>query len=292
MAANHRRIEKRGFLIFILPAILVVFGFTLYPALYGVYISLTDLNFGYTTSRFVGLDNYIRLLTWPPLGTVVLNTIIFVATVVFLQISIGLGIAVLLNKRVFGSRFMRGVAILPWVIPAVVIALLFQQLFSGSRLGIMNNLISYVGMPGRSWLSQPIEAMVIMILALVWRGVPLSIILQLGGLQTIAKELYEAARIDGATRWQAFIYITLPMLRPILLINLIMATSGTLNHLDIPLALTGGGPGRATEVISVTLYNQAFRLLDAGYAATFATVLLVVNLLLTVGYLRILRADR
>jgi ABC-type sugar transport system permease subunit len=188
-----------------------------------------------------------------------------------------------------GSRFMRGVAILPWVIPAVVIGLLFQQLFSGSRLGIMNNLVSAFGIPPHAWLSNPGEAMVIMILALVWRGVPLSIILQLGGLQTIPRELYEAARVDGASTWQAFRHITLPSLKPILMINLIMATSGTLNHVDIPLSLTGGGPNRMTEVISVSLYNEGFKQLDAGYAATFATALLIINLLLTIGYLRLLR---
>jgi multiple sugar transport system permease protein len=285
----RRQRADRQYLFFILPPILVVVGFTLYPALYGVYISLTNLHFGYEGTRFVGLENYVRLLTWPPLAQVALNTLIFVVAVVVLQISCGLGIAILLNKRIFGNRVMRGVAILPWVIPAVIIGLLFQQLFSGSRLGIANHLVSYIGLPSRAWLSDPVEAMVIMILALVWRGVPLSIILQLGGLQTIPKELYEAARIDGASRWQAFRHVTLPSLKPILMINLIMATSGTLNHLDIPLALTNGGPGHATEVIAVTLYQQGFKLLDAGYAATFATILLVINLILSIGYLMLLR---
>jgi len=126
----------------------------------------------------------------------------------------------------------------------------------------------------------------------VWRGVPLSIILQLGGLQTIGRELYEAASIDGASRWQVLRYITIPSLKPILLINLIMATSGTLNHVDIPLALTGGGPGRATEVLSLSLYNQGFQVLDAAYASTIATVILIINLILTVAYLRVLRVPR
>lgn len=285
----HRPPVDRQYLYFIAAPILVVVGFTLYPALYGIYISLTNLHFGYQGWKFVGFDNYVRLFTWAPLGQVALNTVVFVGSVVVLQITIGLGIATLLNQRIFGNRVMRGIAILPWVIPAVIIGLLFQQLFSGSRLGIVNNLISYLGFKSHAWLSNPAEAMIIMILALVWRGVPLSIILQLGGLQTIPRELYEAARIDGASRWQQFRFITLPSLKPILMINLIMATSGTLNHLDIPLSLTNGGPGRATEVISVTLYNQGFKLLDAGYAATFATVLLVINLMLSIGYLMLLK---
>src|SRR5690606_17830163 len=113
--------------------------------------------------------------------------------------------------------------------------------------------------------------------------------LQLGGLQTISKELYEAAQVDGANAWQRLRYITIPSLKPILLINLILATSGTLNHVDIPLALTGGGPGRATEVLSLSLYKQGFEVLDAAYSATILTVMLLINLVLTVVYLRVLR---
>jgi multiple sugar transport system permease protein len=291
-ARSANGLTRHQYLLFIMPAILVVLGFTAYPALYGIWISLTNLHFAYPDSRFVGLDNYIRFFTWPALPQVVGNTVVFVTAVVVLQLSLGLMIALLLNKLVFGRRLMRSIAILPWVIPAVVIGLMFQQLFSGSKLGIMNTVIAMFGLDSRSWLSDPGQSMAIMIGALVWRGVPLSIILQLGGLQTIGKELYEAAAIDGASRWQVLRHITIPSLKPILLINLIMATSGTLNHVDIPLALTGGGPGRATEVLSLSLYNQGFQVLDAAYASTIATVILAINLILTVAYLRVLRAPR
>lgn len=280
----------RGYIFFILPAILIVLGFTLYPALYGVYVSFTNLNFAYPQTSFIGLENYQRLLTWPPLGRVLVNTTVFVGTVVVLQVALGLAIALLLNSALRAAPFFRAVTILPWIIPAVVIAMMFQQMFSGSRLGIMNNLIGMIGLDQRSWLSQPSEAMGVMIGALVWRGTPFSIILLLGGLQTIPKELYEAARIDGANTLQRLRFITLPSLRPILMIALIMVTAGTLNHVDIPLALTGGGPDRATEVLSVTLYQQAFQLLDAGYASAIATAVLVINLALTVVYLRMLNA--
>ena len=291
-ARSANGLSRHQYLFFIMPAILVVLGFTAYPALYGMWISLTNLHFAYPDSRFVGLDNYVRFFTWPALPQVATNTVIFVTSVVALQLSLGLMIALLLNKLVFGRRLMRSIAILPWVIPAVIIGLMFQQLFSGSKLGIMNTVIAMFGFEPRSWLSNPSESMAIMIASLVWRGVPLSIILQLGGLQTIGKELYEAASIDGASRWQVLRYITIPSLKPILLINLIMATSGTLNHVDIPLALTGGGPGRATEVLSLSLYNQGFQVLDAAYASTIATVILIINLILTVAYLRVLRVPR
>ncbi len=291
-ARSANGLSRHQYLFFIMPAILVVLGFTAYPALYGIWISLTNLHFAYPDSRFVGFDNYVRFFTWPALPQVATNTVVFVTSVVALQLSLGLMIALLLNTVVFGRRLMRSIAILPWVIPAVIIGLMFQQLFSGSKLGIMNTVIAMFGFDTRSWLSNPSESMAIMIASVVWRGVPLSIILQLGGLQTIGKELYEAASIDGASRWQVLRYITIPSLKPILLINLIMATSGTLNHVDIPLALTGGGPGRATEVLSLSLYNQGFQVLDAAYASTIATVILIINLILTVAYLRVLRVPR
>lgn len=282
-------VSRHQYLFFIMPAVIIVFGLTGYPALYGIYVSLTNLHFAYPDSSFVGLANYVRLAQWSALPQVLGNTLVFVGSVVVLQLGFGLLIALLLNKVIFGRQLMRSIAILPWVIPGIIIALMFQQFFNGSRLGIMNTVIGVLGLESRSWFSNPTESMVIMIFAVVWRGVPLSIILQLGGLQTIAKELYEAAAIDGASRWQQLRYITVPSLKPILLINVIMATSGTLNHVDIPLALTGGGPGRATEVLALSIYKQGFQVLDAAYASTIATVILLINLVLTIVYLRVLR---
>jgi ABC-type sugar transport system permease subunit len=285
--ATH--IGKHQYLFFIAPAVVFVFGLTGYPAAYGVFVSFTNMNFAFPDWKLVGFENYYRLATWPLLPEVVFHTAVFVAAVVALQLSLGLLIALLLNKVVFGRQLMRSIAVLPWVIPSIIVAVMFQQFFSGSKLGIMNMMIGYLGIPSRSWFSDPVESMVIMIFAVVWRGVPLSILLQLSGLQTIPKALYEAAAIDGATRWQSLIHITVPSLKPILLINVIMATSGTLNTVDIPLALTGGGPGTATEVLALSIYKQGFEVLDAAYASTIATVILAINLLLTIVYLKVLR---
>jgi multiple sugar transport system permease protein len=283
-------LRRHQYVLFIAPSVLAVLALTAYPALYGVFISFTNLHFAYPGWRFVGVDNYRHLFAEDGFAGVLLNTLVFVGAVVFLQVALGLAIALLLDRVAYGRRLMRSIAILPWIIPAVIIGLMFQQLFNGSRLGIMNTLIAEFGFAARGWLSSPAEAMAVMILATVWRGVPLSIILQLGGLQTIDRQLYEAAAIDGAGRWQTLRHVTLPSLKPILTINLILATAGTLNHVDIPLALTGGGPGRATEVLALSIYKQGFEQLDAGYAAAIATLILVLNLALTIAYLRILRS--
>lgn len=281
--------RRYQYLFFIAPAVIIVLGMTAYPAVYGVYVSLTNLHLAFPDSRFIGLANYARLLEWPQLPQILGNTAIFVGAVTVLQLGLGLLIALLLDLKLRGRRLMRSIAILPWVIPGIIVALMFQQFFNGSRLGIMNTLIGYLGLESRSWFSSPTSAMVIMIMVLVWRATPLSIMLQLSGLQTVPRELYEAAGIDGANPWQMLRHITLPSLKPILLINVIMVTSGTLNHVDIPLALTGGGPGRATEVLALSIYKQGFEVLDAAYASTISTVILLLNLILTIVYLRVLR---
>jgi len=282
-----RRFKVNGYFFFLLPGTALVLAFTLFPAIYGIWISFTNLNLGYVGSRFVGLANYVRFFTWPDLGLVARNTATFMGAAVLLQVGLGLALAILLNQRVFGQRLMRSIAILPWVLPSVVVALIFAQVFSGSRLGIMNYIGSLFGVGQMAWFADPALAMTILVICAVWRGVPFSLVILLGGLQTLPRDVYEAAIIDGTSAWQRFRYITLPLLQPIILITLIMATAGALNSLDIPLALTGGGPGNSTELIAISLYKQSFFNLDVSYGATIGTVMLIVNIVLIVCFLAV-----
>jgi len=282
--------RRRPYLAFIVPTVIYVVALTLYPALYSIFISFTNLNFGYVDWKFVGLDNYARLLRWEFLPMVLSNTAVFVIGVSAIQIVLGFCIALILNQQLPLRRTVRSIAVLPWIVPSIVIALLFQQIFNGSRLGIANTIVNTFGAEGQMWLSNPPVAMAIIIGALVWRGLPLTIIILLGGLQTIPRDVYEASVVDGATPSQAFFRITLPLMKPVLLINLIMVTSGNLNHLDIPFGLTGGGPSHQTEVLSVMLYSQGFLQLDAGFASTVAVLMLGLNLAMTVFYVRVLRS--
>jgi multiple sugar transport system permease protein len=283
-------LRRRPYLAFIAPTIAYVVALTLYPALYSIFISFTNLNFGYVDWKFVGFDNYTRLLTWEFLPVVLGNTVVFVIGVSAIQLVLGFGVALILNQRLPLRRTVRSIAVLPWIVPSIVIALLFQQIFNGSRLGIANTIVTAFGGEGQIWLSNPPVAMAIMICALVWRGLPLTIIILLGGLQSIPRDVIEAAVVDGATPRQAFFSMTIPLMKPVLLINLIMITSGNLNHLDIPFGLTGGGPSHQTEVLSVMLYSQGFLQLDAGFASTVAVLMLGLNLMMTVFYVRVLRS--
>jgi multiple sugar transport system permease protein len=164
--------------------------------------------------------------------------------------------------------------------------------FSGSRLGIINYVLSLFGIGQLAWFSDPALAMAVLIATATWRGVPFAVVVLLGGLQTLPQDVYEAAIIDGTTRWQRFIYITLPLLRPIITITLILATAGALNSLDIPLTLTGGGPGNSTELIAISLYKESFFNLDVSYGATIGTIMLLVNVVLIVAFLLVQRPSR
>lgn len=289
---RKKRLVINGYFFFVAPGVAIVLGLTMFPALYGIYISLTNLNLGYIGSSFVGLENYARFFTAADLGLIARNTLSFVAACVILQTCLGLAAAVLLEQRLPGHRLMRSIVILPWVLPSVVVGLVFAQIFGGSRLGIANYLLSLVGIGQMSWFSDPMLAMVILIGVCTWRGIPFTVIILLGGLQTLPRDVYEAAAIDGATAWQRFRYITVPLLRPIIMISVIMGTGGALNSLDIPLALTGGGPGNATELISIALYKQSFFQLDVSYGASIGTVMLIVNILLIMLYLAVLQPKR
>lgn len=273
------------------PPVAFVLALTLYPTILVVVLSFTNRDFGFPTWRFIGLENYQRLLSWEYSPRVLLNTALVVFCVSALQVLIGFLFAVALNQNWRFRSLVRGIAILPWIIPGIIVALLWQQIFNGSQIGLANAVIfGVLGGEQQAWLAQPHTALAVIIFVMTWRGFPLSLILLLGGLQSISREVYEAASIDGATRWKAFRYITLPLMKPILLINLIWVTAGNLNHLDIPLALTGGGPSYLTAVLSVSLYDQAFLTLDAGFASAIATVMLLINIILSLIYVKLLKS--
>jgi ABC-type sugar transport system permease subunit len=285
------RIGQKAYIFFISPAIVYLLVFTIYPSVFGVGLSFTNYHFAYTASNFTGIANYIQFLRWPDLPQVMINTLVFVSVVVFFQITLGLLIALVLNQPLWGRKAMRTVSILPWVLPGFIIGLLFRQIFSSSKYGLLNMIIEAFGMEPQKWLADPKTAMILLIVSLIWKGTALSVILELSGLQTIPQEFTDAAKIDGASGIQRFFRITIPMLRNTLLINLIMASSGTFNHLDIPFTLTEGGPGHSTEVLALTMYKQGFQVLNASFAATIGSVILIINIVLTIVYLKILQND-
>jgi multiple sugar transport system permease protein len=276
------------------PLLAIVTLFYLYPAFEVLRFSFTnasllDPNYEYT------LRTFVRVLSDPVLYKVIWITAIFVLASVVLQLALGLLIAVAANRarrrRLPGMVFMRSVILSAWVMPGVVIGIVWAILLNEASYGLANLLLSTVGIGSVAWLSNPNTALMSIIIANVWRGTAFSMILQYAGLQSIPDELYEAAEVDGANALQTFWYITIPQLMPILMINIILITIQTLNTFDMILPLTGGGPGRATEVLSLHTYNVIFRQFSLAGGAVLAVIMLAISLVLTLFYRRLLRSE-
>jgi multiple sugar transport system permease protein len=212
-----------------------------------------------------------------------------------LQLALGLLIAVAVNRarrrRLPGMVFMRSIILSAWVMPGVVIGIVWAIILNEASYGLANLVLTPVGLGGMAWLSDPNLALMSIIIANVWRGTAFSMILQYAGLQSIPDEIYEAAEVDGASTLQSFWYITIPQLRPILMINIILITISTLNTFDMILPLTGGGPGQATEVLALHTYNVIFREYSLAGGAVLAVIMLFISLGLTLAYRRLLRSE-
>ncbi len=273
-----------------------------YPLVRGIYLSLTDANeanVGRTigvnhipaTYEFVGLDNYVQLLSgaegnfYPRL----LWTLAWTIACTALHYGIGLGLATLLNRPLKGRSVYRVLLILPWAVPAFVSAFAWRLLFN-SQFGVFNVVLSKVGLPPVEWLNDPFMAKVSVIAVNVWLGVPFMMVALLGGLQSIPAQLYEAAEMDGATPWQKFRHITLPGLRTVSGTVILLGTIWTFNMFPIIYLLTGGGPGDATQILVTFAYERAFEgIRDYSGAATYGVLILSMLLVFASFYRRTLK---
>jgi multiple sugar transport system permease protein len=187
---------------------------------------------------------------------------------------------------------VRVIVLASWIVPGVAAGIVWQLMFNEASYGFLNGILRAAALPPVAWLSDPDLAIWSAVLANVWRGTAFSMILLYAGLVGIPTSLYEAAEVDGANAFQQFRYITLPQLRPILLINTILISIFTLNTFDLILPLTGGGPGRATEVLALYAYNTVFRNLDLSNGAVLAVLLLAISIAFTFFYVRLLPEEK
>ncbi len=284
--------QSRALVIWLLPAMALASAFLVYPMLELLRLSATDMTtegagYSYTSATLESVA------TDPDLPGMIFATLLFVTASVALQLGIGLGLAVLIDsarrRGISGTLFARAAVVSAWVIPGVLIGVLWRILLMENRAGIVNYMGAIVGLPSLPFLSSGSLAMVSVIVANVWRGSAFSMILQFAGLMRIPKELHEAADLEGLTRLQRLRWVIVPQLKPILALNLVLITIYTLNTFDMILPLTGGGPARQTEVIALYMYRSAFYSLEAGRSAAIATVMLAVNLVLALIAVRVMR---
>jgi multiple sugar transport system permease protein len=240
--------------------------------------------------RFVGLGNYLRLVRDDTFWLTLWNSFVWVFGSVSFQFLGGFAAALLLHQSFRGRAFVRTVTLIPWIVPGVVVALIWEWLYQ-PNYGVINDLLFRLGWLTErvAWLSDPNLAMPAVIATNVWRGVPFFAVMLLAGLQAIPDELYEAARVDRATVGQRFLHVTLPLLRPIIVVATATRVVWTFNYADLIFVMTSGGPANATQITSTYTLLQAYSNLDFGYAATLSVILLVIMLAFTVVYLRLTR---
>jgi multiple sugar transport system permease protein len=280
-------------LLFVSPIFALVLGLVAYPFCYAVYLSLTHKLVG-MPPIYVGLDNYVRLASDGFFQRAVYNSALFTFGSVGVKLVLGMVMALVLTSDVRWRSFWTGVLLIPWVAPTVVTALNFLWIFDGS-LGVLNYLLVKVFriLPqGVGWLSEPGTAMASVIAVNVWRGFPFFGISFLAGLKSIPAELYEAASVDGATAVQRFAHITLPGLKNIVIIVVLLSTIWTFNDFAIVYILTKGGPGGTTMVMPVLTYETAFGAQRLGEAIAVALYLLPALGLTIVVLSRYMRRSR
>lgn len=276
------------------PLAIVLLATFIFPIFEITRLSFTDagsVEGGYSYT----LDSYARLFTSPYFFDMLTATVIFVAFSVVFQMILGFLIALAVDQ---GARrgmrvsiVTRTAVLTAWAIPGVIIGVIWSILYQQSAGGILNYVVGLLGFESIPFLSDPQAALASVTFANIWRGTAFSMILIYAGLQTLPADVLEAARVDGANAWQRMTRVVLPLLAPILLINLVIISIETFNTFDMVLALTGGGPGRSTEVIALSIYNQIFQQFNLGQGAATAVLLLVINAVMTVVYLRLDREE-
>lgn len=235
------------------------------------------------------LDNYVKLVKDKLFWNAMSITFRFVASTVLLHLLVGLAVALALNAQIRANRFFRVIAILPWTVPDVISGLIWRFMYNPTS-GIINHLLRQTGLTKSyiEWLAQPHLALPSVIFADVWRGYPFVMIILLAGLQAIPRELYEAARVDGASSLQEFRHITIPLLRRMIIIALALDTIWQFRRFGLIYNMTLGGPGHVTEILSLYVYKQYFKYFNFEYASAMAVVMAVIMLIISLPYVRMM----
>ncbi len=265
------------------PALIVILLLLGVPVFYAIWQSFFNVTVFSPEWDFVGIANYLNAFTDPIFQASLLRSGVFAFSTISLSILMGLSGALLLNRDIPGRGILRGLSLLPFLISGVAVGVIWQWLFA-SEIGVLNNMLALVGLPPISWLSDPVWAMISIVIANVWRFFPFPLIILLAGLQQIDQSYYEAAEIDGASGWQSFRHITLPMIKPMMKISLIYVSFAAFNQFATIFSMTGGGPGHSTEVLALNMYKTAFQNFNWGYGSTLAIILLIINIILSGSY--------
>jgi len=276
-------------LVLVIPTLIAVFGVILVPLVSSMVLSLYRRDLSRPQwDAFVGFGNYIKLMRDARYLNSLKATAIFSITSVVFELVLGVAIALILNQRFKGRGFVRGLMILPWALPSIVNAAMWEWIYN-ANYGALNALLMQLGIIDeyQVWLANPRAAMALIILANVWKETPFTTLLVLAALQGIPGDLYEAARVDGASVWQQLIYITLRLLLPVIMIAGLLQLIWGFQTFELVYIITGGGPFSTTELVPLRIYTQTFRSLRFGYGAAMAYLTSLLVIIPVVFYIRV-----
>jgi multiple sugar transport system permease protein len=293
MAATFQSRNRWRLRLLLMPSVLLLLAFVIYPAIQAVFTSLTNEALtgpGAVNPRFVGLGNYTRLLSDASFWRSLVITFWFVlGSAIIGQFVLGLVSAMLL-KRPFALRpLVNAIILMPNAVPEVVAAMLWASMLAAGDYGTLNKMIAFFGVEPQRWLTTFPLMMIIVINT--WRGIGFAMILLTSGLSAIPGEIYEAARMDGANPRQIFMRITLPLVMPTIFLYMLISTVSTIAIFGFIFALTRGGPAGSTEIIGIFIYNQAFDSYQIGYGSAIAVVTLAISLVLGLVYVKLLKVE-
>jgi multiple sugar transport system permease protein len=285
-----KKLKADPFFFLLLPLLLYIVIIAIYPLFFSFRISLFDyrLTDPTQTQTFVGLENYLRAFKDPTVLISLQNTLIYVAGTVSVELLLGLGLALLFSPETRLAQFIRSFLLIPMALPPLVVGLIWKSLYNAD-FGVIPYYLKQLGMDvGGGPLGEISTAMPAVMLIDVWQWTPLLMVIFLAGLKSLPQEPYEAAYVDGASRWQSFIYLTMPLLKPTFLIAFLLRTVQSFKVFDTIYATTAGGPGQTTTVLNYHIYTVGLTFFDMGYAAALANILLVMVTLLSIIYIMVM----
>lgn len=292
--AGRERADRRLGYLLVAPVVILLLLITAYPLAYNLWNSFHAVNLSIATGGhpFVGVKNYTKMFGSSEWVSALLRTAGFTAVSIFLETVAALGLALMLHRKFPGRGFLRAAVLVPWAVPTVVSATLWKTMFD-QRAGFVDYMLGNLHLPGAhtTWLAGIWTSWVAIFVADAWKNVPFMAIILLAGLQVIPNEVYEAARIDGASAWQAFRRMTLPLLKPALAVALIFRTLQAFLVFDVIYIMTGGGPGVSTQTLAFLNWQTFLIGTDFGYGGAISMMLVLISLAIAAVYVRALRPE-
>ncbi|EQM25870.1 sugar ABC transporter permease [Bacillus licheniformis] len=288
-------VRKWGGYFYLFPAVLFMLALIGYPLIYNMILSFQNVSLANIASldiSFIGIENYQRLAQDKVFWASLKNTLLYTAGSVVFQFAIGFLLALFFSMKFRLAPFLRGLMMVSWLIPLTVTALLFKFMMASNE-GVFNQLLLSWGMIDTPipWLSDPNMAIWSVIIANIWVGIPFNMLLISAGLSSLPEDVYESASLDGANAFQKFIHLTLPLLRPVITVVMMLGFIYTFKVFDLVFVMTGGGPVDATEVLSTVSYRYSFDEFQFSMGAASANVLFLILLLVSLVYLRLIKKD-